>query len=97
MADKEKNEVTCNCGVLVGITRTYKHDHEDWRVFWKDNGKDIEAKAYYTNNIHDAVRTMFQEARKYGANISGDEFTQKCIRYVGGIFSGEDIKIILRP
>lgn len=87
----EEHDLKCNCGVLVGITRP---EQTEYRVFWKDNGQDIESKAYYTDLVHDAVRTMFYQARRYGANISGDDFTQKCIRYVGGIFSGEEIKII---
>lgn len=84
----EKSELKCNCGVLLGITRP---EQREYRVFWKDNGQDIESKAYYTDLVHDAVRTMFAQSRKYGANISGDEFTQKCIRYAGSLFITGDI------
>jgi hypothetical protein len=79
----ESKEVKCDCGVVVGVTRPKQ---VDYRVFWKDNGKDIEAKAYYTDNITDAVQTMFYMSKTYGANISGDEFTQRCIRSTGQQF-----------
>ena len=43
-------------GITIGIT--YDDSTEEYRVFWKEDGRDIEAKAYYTDDPEDAVQTM---------------------------------------
>ena len=42
--------------VVIGITK--KPETGEYRVFWKENGKDNEAKAYYTDDPQDAVNSL---------------------------------------
>jgi hypothetical protein len=42
--------------ITIGITR--KPSTDEYRVFWKEGKKDIESKAYYTDDALDAVNTL---------------------------------------
>ncbi len=54
----------------VGIT--YNLDTNEYRVFWKDEqNRDIESKAYYTDDADDAVETLVAIVER--AQAQGDE------------------------
>jgi len=56
--------------VTIGITRV--SDTDEYRVFWKDEqGRDVEAKAYYTDDPEDAVNTLIDTIER--AQASGIE------------------------
>ena len=47
--------------VTIGIARS---PEDEYRVFWKEGNKDIEAKAYYTDDPEDAVNTLIDTMRQ---------------------------------
>ncbi len=67
----------------IGIIRV--PDTDEYRVFWKDErGKDIEAKAYYTDDPEDAANTMIcilEEAQAKGQDtkLASTELTLRLI------------------
>ena len=77
--------------VEIGITR--KPSTKEFRVFWKENGRDVEAKAYYTDFLTDAVETLYDiESRneKAGipAKVSTSKLTSKLVRSYNESFGG---------
>lgn len=67
--------------VTLGITKK----EGEYRVFWNEDRKDDEGKAYYTNDAYDAVLTMVSmegEAIKMGKSVkfSDAKFTQSLLR-----------------
>jgi len=56
--------------VIVGITR--KAETDEYRVFWNENRRDDEAKAYYADDPEDAVDTLidvYERALESGLDI----------------------------
>lgn len=77
--------------VVIGISK--KPSTGEYRVYWKENGKDSEAKAYYTDYPIDAVETLFDiETRSQLAGIpvrvSDDRVTSFLISKYASSFGG---------
>lgn len=69
--------------ITIGITK--KPSTGEYRVFWKEGNKDIESRAYYTDDPLDAVNTLQSiQDRHPEANISSAKFTNNLItKYFG--------------
>lgn len=65
--------------ITLGIQRP--DEAGDYRVYWRENGRDDEGKAYYTDAPDDAVFTMLgikgmAEAQGQVIEINQDQYTQ---------------------
>lgn len=77
--------------VEIGITK--RPSTGEYRVFWKENGRDIEARAYYTNDYVDAVDTLFNiedQNRTIGipTRVSDSRSTMSLVRKYNESFGG---------
>lgn len=62
----------------VGIVRV--SDTDEYRVFWIDErGRDVEAKAYYTDDEEDAVNTLIDVIER--AQAAGEEVQMSPTQY----------------
>ena len=66
--------------ITLGIQRP--DEAGDYRVYWRENGRDDEGKAYYTNAPDDAVFTMLgakgmAESQDQVVEINQDQYTQR--------------------
>ena len=77
--------------VEIGISK--KPSTGEFRVFWKENGKDIEARAYYTDWWQDAVDTLLtielhNNASGIPTSISSGKSTTSLLRRYNRTFGG---------
>ncbi len=69
--------------VTLGITKV--KDTREWKVFWRENGRLDEGKAYYTDDPEDAAKTLWAmagEAQRGGreVEISNSLMTRSLVR-----------------
>ena len=77
--------------VMIGISKVPGTD--EYRVYWKENGRDSESKAYYTDDSLDAVGTLLNistrnEVKGIPTKVSGDRTTSSLIRHWNASFGG---------
>lgn len=77
--------------VIIGISKV--RNTGEYRVYWKEDGRDNEARAYYTDYPSDAVDTLFDvETRSQLAGIpvriSEDRVTTLLISKYASSFGG---------
>lgn len=82
-------------GVIIGIRRRLGSD--EYKVYWKEDEKYDENKAYYTPDLEDAVSTavkMIETARVQGLQVqlSGAQFTTRLISIYRPGFLIDEIK-----
>lgn len=68
--------------ITLGVSR--KNEWGEYRVSYREDGRDDEGKAYYTEDIADAVGTLLLQHRLHMAGgipsqVSSDKFTTQVV------------------
>lgn len=70
--------------IEIGVSKVYSTGK--YRVWWREDGRYDEAKAYYTDDAEDAVVTLLDIQRRYpSAYISEGVYTRGLLNRYGGV------------
>ena len=69
--------------IVLGITKV--KDTGEYKIYWKENGRYDEAKAYYTDDLEDAKSTFIDilfraQQAGYDVRVAGDKFIPDMFR-----------------